>query len=395
MSERRTLAHVTASGRASYEVGRGILAEAAAIISIALGDRRASGVLMVVDEAVNGSGLWGDQVAQSIARDALLGQVPCERVAIRVSESAKSMEEWRMLLARALAMRLDRDGIIVAIGGGVVTDLAGFAAATYLRGVRWIAVPTTLLAMVDAALGGKTGINLSLPDGGMGKNLAGAFWPPSAIIGDVQALSTLPERELRAGLAECIKHALIAGSGGSPPGESRPGESPPGRSLSTFQSSGKSVMSARDDFLRDLVVESAQVKLDIVAKDEREEGIRRHLNLGHTFAHAIEARGCDGLSHGEAVAVGLVAAAAAAVASGRMRPEQAVSIKQRVSEAGLPVALVAPVSAASLLEAARADKKGSRGTLRLVLPLASGGVEVVADEDGQLFMVGLAAIGAS
>ena len=354
MSERRTLAHVTASGRASYEVGRGILAEAAAIIALALGDRGASGVLMVVDEAVNGPGLWGDQVAQSIARDALLGQVPCERVAIRVSESAKSIEGWRMLLARALAMRLDRDGVIVAIGGGVVTDLAGFAAATYLRGVRWIAVPTTLLAMVDAALGGKTGINLSLPDGGMGKNLAGAFWPPSAIIGDVQALSTLPERELRAGLAECIKHALIAGRG-----------------------------------------ESAQVKLDIVAKDEREEGIRRHLNLGHTFAHAIEARGCDGLSHGEAVAVGLVAAAAAAVASGRMRPEQAVSIKQRVSEAGLPVALAAPVSAASLLEAARADKKGSRGTLRLVLPLASGGVEVVADEGGQLFMVGLAAIGAS
>jgi 3-dehydroquinate synthase len=167
-----------------------------------------------------------------------------------------------------------------------------------------------------------------------------------------------------------------------------------------LQSPGKSVMSAREDFLRkdslrDLVVESAQVKLDIVAKDEREEGIRRHLNLGHTFAHAIEARGCDGLSHGEAVAVGLVAAAAAAVASGRMRPEQAVSIKQRVSEAGLPVALAAPVSAASLLEAARADKKGSRGTLRLVLPLASGGVEVVADEGGQLFMVGLAAIGAS
>ena len=258
MSERRTLAHVTASGRASYEVGRGILAEAAAIISLALGDRRASGVLMVVDEAVNGSGLWGDQVAQSIARDALLRQVPCERVAIRVSESAKSIEGWRMLLARALAMRLDRDGVIVAIGGGVVTDLAGFAAATYLRGVRWIAVPTTLLAMVDAALGGKTGINLSLPDGGMGKNLAGAFWPPSAIIGDVQALSTLPERELRAGLAECIKHALIAGRGESPSGESPPGrslptfqgsgESPHGRSLPTFQGSEKSVMSAREEF---------------------------------------------------------------------------------------------------------------------------------------------------
>ncbi len=370
----RTLWHETTSARARFEIGSGILADSGAIITQALAGRPASGVLFVCDEAVNAQGSWADQVASSINGE-------CSRVAIHASEATKSIAQWQSTLEKALAVRLDRDSVIVAIGGGVITDLAGFAAATYMRGIRWVAVPTTLLGMVDAALGGKTGVNIPLPDGGLGKNLAGAFWPPEAIIADVRTLSTLPARHVRAGLAECLKHALIADPGLA--------------AIAAGAAAAATSAEAVDQWkLMDLVSRSAQVKLDIVAKDERETGLRRHLNLGHTFAHAIEARGCDGLVHGEAVAVGLVAAAAASVAAGKLRPEQAVAIKQMVASVGLPVVLKEPVSAGSLVDAAASDKKGSRGTLMLVLPVSGGGVESVPDSGGALFRAGVAAVGA-
>ena len=204
-------------------------------------------------------------------------------------EAFKRWQEVESLLGRWIDGGLHRGSSVLAVGGGVVTDTVGFAAAVYLRGIDWVAVPTTLLAMVDAAIGGKTGINLEA-----GKNLAGAFWAPRLVVADPETLRTLPERELRAGLAEVVKAAWIADHG----------------LLDVVGRVAGGLAPASDPGWEELIVRSAQVKATLVEADEREEGVRACLNLGHTVGHALEAAtGYRTLLHGEAVAWGLAAAA--------------------------------------------------------------------------------------
>ncbi len=206
---------------------------------------------------------------------------------VTAGEKSKSLQAFEKLLRQMICDGFDRKGAVLALGGGVIGDLAGFVAASYYRGIAFYQCPTSLLAMVDASIGGKTGVNV--PEG---KNLVGAFWQPKGVFIDVDVLRTLPEQEFKHGAVELFKHGLLAD-------ESIINDV----NSAEFQSTGNS------DFLINLIARAAKVKVDIVSQDEREAGVRAHLNLGHTLAHALESYTKHGISHGEAVAYGLVFAA--------------------------------------------------------------------------------------
>ena len=272
-------------------------------------------------------------------------------------------------LVRAQA---DRASTIVAIGGGVLGDIAGFAAATYLRGVPYVQVPTTLLAQVDSAIGGKVGVNHP-----MGKNLIGAFHQPSAVVVDPSLLATLPRREFRAGLYEVVKYGLIA---------SRP--------LFDRISDGLDALFARDTAaLVPAIADCCSIKAAIVASDEREAGPRRVLNLGHTVGHALEAvTRYRRFRHGEAVAYGLLAAAELAVARGVMPETDRRLLVNTIAKMG-PLPAVADLDAAQVVEAAGRDKKVIAGTLHFVLPRSIGSTEIVTDVTSAELLAALKALG--
>ncbi len=206
---------------------------------------------------------------------------------VKAGEESKSLGKFGELLRQMICDGFDRKGAVLALGGGVVGDLAGFVAASYYRGIAFYQCPTSLLAMVDASIGGKTGVNV--PEG---KNLVGAFWQPKGVFIDVDVLRTLPEQEFKHGAVELFKHGLLADE-----------------SIIDDVSSAEFHLAGDSDFLIDLIARAAKVKVDIVNQDEREAGVRAHLNLGHTLAHALESYTKHGISHGEAVAYGLVFAA--------------------------------------------------------------------------------------
>ncbi len=340
-------------------VGRGALGRLAEILADGDIPLRGRKVLLAVDARVSEYGRRIDAELRGAGASTVVEHLVA-------SEADKSIAAVERLWQAALAHRLDRGGLFVAVGGGIVGDLAGFAAASFLRGVELVQVPTTLLAMVDAAIGGKTGINLPLPGGGLGKNLAGAFWQPRLTVADPDVLETLPARELRAGLAECIKHAVIAGS-------------PHFESLESFIDR----LSAGDaEALAQLVPDSASVKAGIVARDPLERGERALLNLGHTFGHAIETLPGLDILHGEAVAIGMVAACRCAVAVGSLPTEVADRIERLIARAGLPTRIPAgascPDPSAEIRRRMGFDKKVRGATLRLILPYAIGDVRVVA-----------------
>lgn len=280
-----------------------------------------------------------------------------ELVALPPGEATKSLATVGMLYDRLAGLGVDRQGLVLALGGGVVTDVAGFAAATYLRGVPWVAVPTSLLGMADAAIGGKTGINLPA-----GKNLAGAFHPPAGVAVDPAALATLPAAERRAGLAEVVKAALIADA-------------------ALFESLAEDPLPAPADAAAwaALVVRAIRVKAAIVGADPRERGGRIVLNLGHTFAHALERATGYRLPHGEAVSVGLVAAAKLADRIGMTGGQPlAPRVEHALARHGLPVRWAGP-DAATVVAAMAADKKRLGARLRFVLPRGVGSVAVRDD----------------
>lgn len=280
--------------------------------------------------------------------------IPARPATMGRGEAAKSLGTVVRIYAAALEAGLDREGTIVALGGGVVGDTAGFAAASYLRGIRLVQVPTTLLAMVDAAIGGKTGVNLPA-----GKNLAGAFKQPALVLADPALLASLPERELRGGLAEVVKAALI------------------GEPL-LFEDLEQAGAPAPGDAAAwsGLVLRAARVKAGIVGADPVERGPRLWLNLGHTFAHALERAGNYRLPHGEAVAVGLVAAARLAAHLELLAdPALPGRVEALLARLGLPTRWGGPAVEA-VLEAMRPDKKRREGRLRFVLPVALGAVQV-------------------
>jgi 3-dehydroquinate synthase len=239
----------------------------------------------------------------------------------------------------------------VALGGGVAGDLAGFVAATYMRGVPYLQAPTTLLAMLDASVGGKTGV-----DTAEGKNLIGAFHPPVAVLADPRALATLPDREYRAGLAEAVKHGLIAD-----------------RAYFEWMEQEAGPIVARDaDALQHLVRRSVEIKAEVVSEDEREGGRRAILNAGHTVAHALEQATEYRVPHGEAVGLGLVAEAALATGLGLATPEAGARLVVLLERLGLPTRVGEPVAAERLLSAMAGDKKNRGHEIRFALPRGVG-----------------------
>ncbi len=297
-------------------------------------------------------------------------------------ESRKTMPMVEDIWASMPAFGCDRQVPLVAVGGGITGDVAGFAAATFMRGVPLIQIPTTLLAMVDASIGGKTGVNLpieSSEDGiVLGKNLAGAFWQPRAVFADVATLETLDDRQFRCGLAECVKHGLLGH-----------------QDVLTFISENIDHLFARDaETLIELVTKSAAIKAEVIEGDERELGLRALLNLGHTFAHAIEPLKELGLFHGEAVSIGLVAAASCAEASGRIDSTRADQLRALLVDLGLPIRLPIPIDIDRLLGLMRVDKKSIDAKIRLVLP-TNEGAEVVENIDDSSIALAWTSVGAA
>lgn len=295
--------------------------------------------------------LHGETVLQSLAA---VGR-SAETIRVPSGEASKSQSHLAWLWQEFARLRLDRRSVILALGGGVIGDLAGFAAATYLRGLDLVQIPTTLLAQVDASVGGKTAIDL--PEG---KNLVGAFYQPRWVVADVGTLATLPARELRAGLAEVIKYGVIADA-----------------DLFDFLERERDAILAGDpERLSEIVWRSCGIKADVVRQDEREGGLRAILNYGHTLGHAVEAlAGYANLLHGECVAIGMEAAARLAERLGRLDPE-AVSRQRRLLEAyGLPVHLPAGQEVGAILAAMQWDKKTVGDEIRFVLPTRIGAVE--------------------
>ncbi len=302
-------------------------------------------------------------------------------VRIAPSEAVKSLATLELILRELTRTRHERTDPVIAVGGGIVGDLAGFAAATYRRGVPVVQCPSTLLAMVDAAVGGKTGVNLDAGDGGgPRKNMVGAFWQPRLVIADVSLLRSLPARELRAGLAECVKHALIAGGFGD--------AGLFGETMSLLPR----VMALDGAALESLVQRNVALKARVVAGDEREESDeassgRALLNLGHTFGHAIEPlRGLtlstgerSPILHGEAVALGLIAASACAASIGVCPNEVPEQVRAALTSCGLPTKVGGLPSNSVLLDAMMHDKKVVGGHLRLVLPAGAFAARVVRD----------------
>jgi 3-dehydroquinate synthase len=251
----------------------------------------------------------------------------------------------------------DRRALLVAVGGGVVGDVSGYVAASYLRGVRLVHVPTTLVAQVDSAIGGKTGVNL--PEG---KNLVGAFYSPQLVVADPETLSTLPDREFRSGIYEVVKYGVI--------GDTR---------LFSYLEKNIERLRERDRQALDFVIPRCiRAKALVVGRDEREAGLREILNFGHTFAHAFEtATAYRRYLHGEAVGWGMIAAARLAALTGRLDPAVARRIEELVWRVG-PLPPLPPTGAARLIEIMAADKKTRGGKLRFVLPRAIGTVETVS-----------------
>jgi 3-dehydroquinate synthase len=273
-------------------------------------------------------------------------------------EAYKTLANTARVLDVLVANRFARDCAVLALGGGVVGDLAGFAAACYQRGVAFVQLPTTLLAQVDSAVGGKTGVNHP-----GGKNLIGAFHQPRLVIADTDTLSTLPPRELRAGLAEVIKYGLIADA----------------ELFDWLEVHLEALLAAEPELLRHIVRRSCEIKAEIVGRDEREQGERALLNLGHTFAHAIEsATAYREWLHGEAVGAGLVMAAAMSRECGLLPAAEAERVRRLVERAGLPTR-VPSVSPDAALNHMRIDKKVLGGRLRLVLLRGIGEAFVTAD----------------
>ncbi|HEY3354934.1 MAG TPA: 3-dehydroquinate synthase family protein, partial [Polyangia bacterium] len=265
-------------------------------------------------------------------------------------ERGKTLAELERAASRLLRAGATRRTLVVALGGGAVTDAAGFLAATFMRGVPWVAVPTTLLAMVDAALGGKTAVNLPLA-----KNAVGAFHPPRAVLADPVALATLPARELASGMGEVVKYAALD-----------PALLPEVRAAARAGRAGQALVAA-----------CARYKLEVVARDPREQAERKLLNLGHTFGHGVEAAGgFSRYAHGEAVAVGLAFAFRLARAMGRVDAAAVAEVEDLLDRSGLP-RRVPPTIARRAARLMRYDKKRTAAGLRWVLPRARGSAWVV------------------
>ena len=306
--------------------------------------RLAGPVALVSDENVGP--LHAGQAAQSL--DAAGYSV--YRITLPAGEASKSLASAALLWEEFLRGGLERGSTVVALGGGVITDLVGYAASAYLRGVHWVSVPTSLLGMIDASLGGKTAIDLP-----QGKNLVGAFHPPALVLADPNTLHTLPAAELRNGMAEVLKHGVLRDPG-----------------LFATCARGWDALQAED--WNALVRRAMAVKVQYIQNDPFEQGERAALNLGHTIGHAIEQASHFGLRHGEAVSIGLVAAARLSVRAGMASAGLVDQIRGALVSLGLPVSMPAELDPNQILTLMQNDKKKRGGQVRFVLPVKIGEV---------------------
>jgi 3-dehydroquinate synthase len=309
--------------------GGGLLSQAGGKIAAVCGGKAA---MLVSDDVVNK--LYGDTVEQSLRA----AGYAVTRFAFFHGERSKNMETYIALLGALARANLTRSDVVAALGGGVVGDLAGFAAATYLRGVRFAQIPTTVLAMVDASVGGKTAVDLPA-----GKNLAGAFYQPDIVLCDTAALQTLPKEIFRDGCAEMIKHGVIL-------------------SAELFELLKEPI----ENRMEDIIARNVEIKRDIVAEDEKETGIRQILNFGHTIGHGIEKHSDYRVTHGKAVAIGMVIASRGASRMGLCGEDCHLEIVEAVRRYQLPTET--DITPEKLIEAASFDKKRSGQRITLILP---------------------------
>lgn len=381
-------------GERSYNaiVGHGLMDRLGQFVRSALGDAHTR-VILVSDSALP------PPLVQHASASLQSHGFAVAALTIDSTETNKSVHNAERICVAMASARLERRDPVIALGGGIVGDLAGFAASMYRRGVPIIQCPTTLLSMVDAAVGGKTGANLSLPSGDLLKNLVGAFHQPSLVLADVGSLLSLPQRHLRSGLAECLKHAMLASDVESP------GEHADDLFSATLTTAPACL--ARDpSHLAALIARNIAIKARVVASDERElspdpAGGRAALNLGHTFAHAIETINTlspdanpanSPLHHGEAVALGLVAAAHAGVAIGSLSADEAERVRTAVRTLGLPDHIAGLPGNDVLLARMQHDKKVAGGKLRLIIPHGIGHVQSHFDPPVRVIEAGWNAI---
>ena len=348
-----------ALGDRSYDIliGSGLIASAAAHIRPALKRPRA---VVLTDEHVAVHHLAPLQASLEA------GGIEVHAIVLPAGEATKSFEALGPLMSRLLQLRLERADRLIALGGGVIGDLTGFAAAILLRGVDFIQIPTTLLAQVDSSVGGKTGINT--PEG---KNLVGAFHQPRLVLADTQALATLPRRQFLAGYAEIVKYGLIDDAA----------------FFDWLDDHLDALMAGEDATLRRAIVVSCEAKARIVAQDEREGGLRALLNLGHTFGHALEAATgfSDRLLHGEGVALGMCLAFDLSVEMGLCPPDDAARVRAHLARSGLPTRLAdvpgALPGADDLIALMATDKKVADGKLTFILARGIGQSFITRDVD--------------
>jgi len=338
-------------GDRSYPVfvGSGLLSGVGGLLGPRL---EPTSAVVISDHTV--AGLYAKRVVNSLAA------AGCKAALLEVApgESSKSLAVAGQLYDQLSALGVDRQSAIIALGGGVVGDLSGFVAATWLRGLPFVQVPTTLEADIDASVGGKTAVNHPT-----GKNLIGAFHQPRLVLIDVECLRTLDKRDLHAGLAESIKHAAIRDAG----------------FFAWHRERADLILGGDEDVLAELIQRNCQIKADVVAADEREVGLRAILNYGHTIGHAIEAESQFGLRHGESVALGMVAANHIATERGLLDPDQASQIRELIERLRLPARLPHRLDANALGRRMRHDKKFVAGRMRFVLVDRIGQARIVDD----------------
>jgi 3-dehydroquinate synthase len=327
-------------GERSYDIliGKGLLSQSAKYLRpLKLGKR---GVIIT---DTNVEPLYAGALCDALGK----GGFAAEVLSVPAGEASKSLRQANRLFEKLPTLGLDRHSFLIALGGGVVGDLAGFVAASYLRGIALVQVPTSLLAQVDSSVGGKTGVNLP-----QGKNLVGAFYQPKLVLADTDTLKTLPERELRSGFAEVIKHGAIRDA----------------KFFAWLEREYKQVLALDPEAVAHVVLRCCEIKAEVVSADERESGLRAILNFGHTVGHAMETLSdYSGLLHGEAISMGMCAGTQLSLMRGGFSETEAKRLCGLIAASGLPTRLGRTFKPGELLEATRLDKKARDGKLRFVL----------------------------
>lgn len=348
-------------GERSYPItiAAGLFNDPASFWPLKVGDN----AMLVTNQTL--APLWLDALKQRLTA----AGVKVDQVILPDGEQYKTLAVMDQVFTALLEKPHGRDTTLIALGGGVIGDLTGFAAASYQRGVRFIQVPTTLLSQVDSSVGGKTAVNHPL-----GKNMIGAFYQPASVVIDIECLASLPPRELASGMAEVIKYGIILD----------------GEFFSWLEQNLDALMALDEKAMAYCIRRCCELKAEVVAADERETGLRALLNLGHTFGHAIEAHmGYGNWLHGEAVAAGMVMAARTAQRLGQFSAQECERVIALLQRAGLPVYGPQSMAAADYLPHMMRDKKVLAGELRLVLPLAIGRAEVRAGVDHDVVLAAI------